>query len=243
MSKTPTKNELRFAREIVEKIYTEKFHEIRALSHHESALSADAESLRDYLIHAETRTFCILSISFMEDALRRVFVQQWAIDGRQRADDYFGSNGPLSTMSQRVLVATGLGWMTEGDKKETALLRKIRNEFAHNHRVKFLTDDPLAGWAEALTPVEQQWACDEMPVYRDAYLKAPRETVYRMRVYCGSMLLVSRMLTRAKLIGAQLPPDFRVGVGFDSFTAIEQGFVDHAILYCFGALKIREQES
>jgi len=236
--KEPDEADLVAAREIVIELFEERFKELKALNDFECAVLSEADSLRDYLIGTDSRTFCILAISFMEDMLRRTFIQHWKIEGKSALDNYFGSNGPLNTFSQRVLVATGLAWMTMEDQRQTSLLRKIRNEFAHNHKVMALADEPLASWANALHPAERVWDREEMLIYREAYQSAPRETVLRLRIYCNSIFLVSKVLARAKLIGAELPPDFRAGSGFNALTGIEQAFIDHAIKHCFKTLGI-----
>ena len=227
------------AREIVIGIMEERFREIRAATDFERTVIEEAEDLRDYLIEQETRTFCILVVSFMEDVLRRRFIHSWHIDGRATEDAYFGSNGPLSTFSQRLIVAKGLGWLSDEQFKHASVLRKIRNEFAHNHRVRSFAHEPLLGLAESLRPVEKIWHRGEMPLYRAAYDAAPLEVVLRMRVYCNSMAIVGGALARSKLLAEDLPPDLRDGEGFKALTEIEQAFIDHTIRHCFKSLGIR----
>jgi len=209
------------AREILIQVWDEKYEEIRKADDFEKAVDHDAASLWDYLIDRDTRTFCILTVSFMEDVFRRAFEHHWSIQDKGRANDFFGSNGPLNTFSQRILVAGGLGWVRSEDERTIGLLRKIRNELAHNHRVHRLDEDPLLSLAEALQPAETVWYREDFSSYREAYDRANRETVLRMRVYANSMFQVSNLISRAKRIGAELPPNYRTKRGWQGLTEIE----------------------
>jgi hypothetical protein len=230
------------AREFLIKVYEERYERARKSGDLEKGINEDAASLWRYLIDRDTRTFCILAVSFMEDVLRRAFEHHWAIKSKADANDYFGSNGPLNTFSQRILVAVGLNWMTPEDAKLISLLRKIRNEFAHNHRVHRLDQDPLLSLADALAPIERVWYREDNPHFRDAYDQADRETILRMRVYVNSMFQVSNLLNRAKLIGAELPPDFRTTRGWAGLSQIEQDFIDHAIRHCYITLGVNPSD-
>ncbi|MGK9145912.1 hypothetical protein KXR77_20980 [Xanthomonas euvesicatoria] len=222
--------------EILQKTLKDSYAEVRAASEIEANIASEADSLTYFLQSSDSRAFCILAVSFLEDALRRTLIEYWALSSRESQDNYFGSNGPLSTFSQRILVAVGLGWISNHQAKSATRLRKIRNEFAHNHLVHNLTDQKLYKSAEGLHPYDKAW--QEIPEYNDAYLLLDLEKILRMRVYCNVFQIVGGVLARAKLMSSGIPPSFWPGIGFDNLTEIEQHFGDHMIQFCFSVTGI-----
>lgn len=226
------------AQEILLGTLLDSFREERAATKLENELLEEAGELRDFLIDQDTRTFCILAVSFMEDALKRRFAEQWNITSAADENLYFGSNGALSTFSQRLAVARGLGWLNKHELAQASILRKIRNHFAHNHKLHDIDREPLAGLADSLRPIEKVWYNDGMENYVAAYDVASRATILRMRIYCNSIFVVSAALSRSKLMAAHLPADMRDGTGYNSLTEVEQRFIDHAVKHCFRSLGI-----
>lgn len=203
----------------------------------EKEVAAEAEFLASYLIEADTRTCCILAVSFLEDTLKKNFIEKWTIEKRKAYDNYFGSNCPIGTLSQRTVVAQALNWLPKGIIKELDLLRKIRNEFAHNHRVHSLIDEPLQSYAAQLEDRERTWDKDDAALYQAAYREAPTEVRLRIRLYCCVLFAVSQMLARSKLISLDVPPNYREE-GFFGLTKIEQDLIDTMVGYCLRSLKI-----
>jgi len=204
----------------------------------EEEVAAEAESLASYLLEADTRTCCILAVSFLEDTLKKNFIEKWKIVTREGLDTHFGSNGPISSLLQRTVVAQALQWLPMTLVKEVDLLRKIRNEFAHNHRVHSLLEEPLQSYAARLDERERVWDIDGADMYRAAYRTAAKETQLRMRVYCCVLFAVSQILARSKLINHDIPPSYR-DEGFVGLTRIEQDLIDTMIKYCLCSLNIK----
>ncbi len=225
------------AAEFLKDILDAKYDQARDQTPLEKEVAAEAESLARYLTETDTRTCCILAVSFLEDTLKKNFVEKWEIEGRKSYDIHFGSNGPISTLAQRTVVAQALQWFPHGAVKEVDLLRKIRNEFAHNHRVHSLTEEPLRSYAIQLAAREKTWDRDGATIYQAAYRKAPKETQLRMRIYCGVLFAVGQMLARSKLIANDVPPGYREE-GFFGLTKIEQDLIDTMVRYCLRSLKI-----
>jgi DNA-binding MltR family transcriptional regulator len=223
------------AREIVIQVFDTAYDRLK-FDHTEleKSLLEEASALSDYLRTCDSRTYCILAVSFMEDALRRLFVNRWNISKRSEHDRHFGSNGPLSTFSQRVLIAKGLGWIGEEAVAEAQMLRRLRNEFAHNHRLLSLHDPIALKFVNTLPHAELIWKGIE--TYDRCLQKADAEGLLRMRVFCIAIGLVSRLVKSSKLIAADLPPNWRNGSGYDGLTKVEQGFMDIMIQHCFGSL-------
>ncbi|MGJ0239028.1 hypothetical protein ACQEPB_11005 [Novosphingobium fluoreni] len=230
--------DIKTARELVIEIFQDRFQRARKKAEFEEEFMRDAEDVRDFLIDRDTRTFCIISVSFVEDILKRTFEHYWNIQGKEKRDGFFGSNGPLNTFSQRSLVAAGCGWISKESAAETALLRKIRNEFAHNHRIHSLDQEPVRSWISAIPAREEAWNQSQMSNYVHALSAASQETRYRMRLYCASMYVVGSTLARSKLIKEEPPPEFRYEKGYDGLTDIEQACIDHTIKHCFRTIGI-----
>lgn len=213
-----------------------KYELARPNSELEHSLREEAKALSEYLLKADNRTACILAVSFLEDAIKRNFIDKWAITPNL-TDQFFGPNGPLSTIFQRVTVAQGLGWIPEKAIADMATLRKLRNQFAHNHRVHSFTEEPLLSWANELSPIEQIWNVEGATHYQKAYREASLELRLRTRVACCVFLGVSKLIARSNLIKFELEPSYRAG-GFEGLTEIEKDFIDIIASHCFASLGI-----
>lgn len=227
------------ARELMQDVLDGKFDLARVRSQFDNDIAAEAEELSYFLVGSDTRTFAILAISFLEDTLKLNFVDKWAIEKRKQHDAFFGSNGPLSTFSQRTLIARGLKWWPEELMGEIDTLRRIRNEFAHNHRVHNLMEEPLLSWASSLEERERIWDNDKAPNYQEAYGQADKETRLRMRIGCCVFGAVGLLLARSKLIDYDVPPEYREK-GYHGLLNVEQDLLNTMIGYCFRCLEIEK---
>lgn len=230
---------MRRAEEILEQTLREHYEEVRAADDFETELANELDELGDFVIGRDTRTYCILMASFLEDTLQRTFCRQWKVSSRKSRDDFFGSNGPLSTFSQRVLVATALGWLSEKPSGEARTLRKIRNELAHNHKVHILTEPPLHDLATSLAPRETTFV--SLPGYEEALGGATLETRLRLRVFSSAALIAGQILFRAKMHRHGLGP-LKRDSGYDALTGVEQRVIDVTVRHCFSTLSYTESE-
>lgn len=237
MSNEDDRNEAA-ARELTLEFYRDHYRNFKPADEFEQGIIAEALQLTAFIASAGTRAFCILLCSFVEDTFKRNFINKWKIASKDQQSIYFGGNGPLSTFSQRMLIATGIGWLSSEAHAEMSLIRKIRNEFAHNHRVHSLDTDPLASWARGLKQRETAWNKDEMPLYKDAYSKVDTEIKLRLRYLCASFWITSSFLTRSKLLAAGMPAEFRNPLGWSGYSEVEQELIECTIRACFHALGI-----
>lgn len=231
---------VKLAREVLLGTLLDSYRAHRQSTALERELVAEASELTGFLTSKDTSTFAILAVSYMEDALRRRFAEQWAIVGSADQDMYFGANGPLSTFAQRLAVSKGVGWLTSEDLKQASILRKIRNHFAHNHKIHEVDSDPLLSLADALPAHERVLYAPRAIYYTSAYDVADARSRLRMRIFCASMAIVCKILVRSKLIAAHLPTDLRDGTGFSSLTELEQDFTDIIIRHCLASLNIQK---
>jgi len=228
------------ARNLILEINARRFSHARTATEFERRVLAEAEALGEFAREADTRTYCILVVSFVEDTLRENFMERWQIRPAQR-NDFFGANGPLSTFSQRITLASGMNWLPKFFEKDAGLLRKIRNEFAHNHRVHSLTQEPLLSWANSLKPAETVWIseADTDTRYRDAYAAANRETQLRIRILCVALHIIAAVIARSKNLANELPPNYRASENADGMTDIELGLIDAMVCHAYLSLGIR----
>lgn len=218
------------AEKILQETLRDQYQEVRAADDLEAELASELSDLSGYVSNADTRTFCILMTSYLEDTLERVFCREWGISGRKSRDEYFGSNGPLSTFSQRISVATALRWISNSISIEAKVLRKIRNELAHRHKVHFLSKPPLEDLMTAIKPREETF--DSIEGYTEALRKLDREKRLRLRVFCASALIAGQVISRARMLRQGLFSLDREG-GYDSLMEIEQRIISITVDHCF----------
>jgi len=224
------------ARKFLREDRERRFSVARKLSEFEKRIIDEAEALGEYARERDSRTFCILVGSFMEDTFKSNFVEQWSIKKKEMGD-FFGANGPLCTFSQRLLVASGLDWLPSRIEKDARTLKNIRNEMAHNHRVHDLTQEPLLSWVNNLSEVEKTWLTSTDGRYAAAYDIADAETRLRVRVFSQSLMVISSALTNPRLIANSLSPSYREE-GWDGLTDVEKGLIDVMIRQAYFAFGI-----
>lgn len=98
------------------------------------ALEADLASQSD-------RSLAILGFSFLDSMLRGL-LEAWFIDAAKKAALFEGT-GPLSTASAKIALAHATGLISDDERRDLDLLRKIRNKFAHEHAQGSFNTDPV----------------------------------------------------------------------------------------------------
>lgn len=90
---------------------------------------------------AQVLIFC----SYLEDRVRELIkVRLKHLGSIVQEDAIFGSNGPLSTFGNRLLLSYQLGWLSPKHYKSLNALRKIRNHFAHRAFAVSISDPDIA---------------------------------------------------------------------------------------------------
>ena len=80
----------------------------------------------------------LVSCGFLEEQLREVLLA-FMRDTPQTVELLDGGNAPLGTFSSRIGAAYSLGFITEAEHHDLTIIRRIRNEFAHNIEASFET--------------------------------------------------------------------------------------------------------
>ena len=94
----------------------------------------------DVLNGESPRGGVLVAASFLENLLLKV-IQSFLVEGKQQEQILSGFNAPIGTLSAKIALAAALGLISERERRECDLVRKIRNKFAHNVHPTFSDDD------------------------------------------------------------------------------------------------------
>lgn len=85
----------------------------------------------------ETDRGAALAAAAMIDELLRRVLSGFLVANKGAKALLDGFNAPLGTLSSRIAASFALGLISEREHRECELIRKIRNEFAHQVKVSF----------------------------------------------------------------------------------------------------------
>jgi hypothetical protein len=80
----------------------------------------------------------LISTGFVEEQLKRVILA-FMLDESTSRELFEGGNAPLGTLSSRISAAYALGLITHDEWHDLHLIRRIRNDFAHQVTTTFET--------------------------------------------------------------------------------------------------------
>jgi DNA-binding MltR family transcriptional regulator len=118
--------------------------------------------LRHFEIRAEIeaqsdRAAALVAAAYLEERLREAIralftdaVVQVKESGQTVESRLFEGTGPLATFSAKISIALALGLVGPESLRELHLIRKIRNEFAHNAEPLGFGDSPVSDWCREL---------------------------------------------------------------------------------------------
>jgi mannitol operon repressor len=87
----------------------------------------------------ETERGAALAAAFLDDLLSGVFLA-FLIPNDSGHALLDGFNAPLGTLSARIAACHAMGLISEDEFRESEIVRKARNEFAHKVKMSFLND-------------------------------------------------------------------------------------------------------
>lgn len=91
------------------------------------------------LLRAESdRGAVLISTGYMEEQLKDILLA-FMLDTPQAKELVTSGNAPLGTFSSRIAACYTLGLISEREHHDMTLLRKIRNDFAHDMHTSFET--------------------------------------------------------------------------------------------------------
>lgn len=91
----------------------------------------EVEVFRSALSKETDRGCALFASSYIDKALSDLLYSALAYD-KKIENDLFEGNAPLATFSARIKMAFYLGKISKVERQDLDLIRKIRNEFAHN---------------------------------------------------------------------------------------------------------------
>lgn len=99
--------------------------------------------------HSESdRGAAVLAGSYAENVLGKYLA--YKCTDKSKEEDLFGSNGPLSTFSQRILISESFGLISKNTAETLNYIRKVRNHFAHHPLDASFGSSPVREWIEVL---------------------------------------------------------------------------------------------
>ena len=110
---------------------------------------ADFVPFLDDLNKETARGAVLVAATYLERQLGEI-VASFLVEGRPAKNLLAGFNAPLGTFAARAAAAEALGLISADEFGDLQRIRKVRNEFAHNHRAAF-SDPGVTRLCSALT--------------------------------------------------------------------------------------------
>ena len=107
-----------------------------AKSHRRDSLHPPPRGFYERLDSNDDRGAAILGVAYLDAVLEDAFRSRLRPDTPESVFDY---RGPVGDLSSRIEMAFALGWIAVDTRLDLTLLRRIRNDFAHDydHRLSF----------------------------------------------------------------------------------------------------------
>jgi DNA-binding MltR family transcriptional regulator len=175
------------------------------------------------------RSTAILIAALVDDELTNYMRRQLSAPTKL-VDRLFEQRGPFGTLSSKIDCAHALGWLGEEVWKNLHLIRKIRNEFAHNPNIKSFDRDPVLSHLN-----EMIFDCTvlERMGFRTILRNLQEDTRVRYLVSC---LFTLHHFLRTAIVGPTLLQHVggkRVySPSYDKLSAGEKSVIDWVIAYC-----------
>ena len=87
--------------------------------------------------HEEShRGSVLVACSFLEEQLR-IIIDSYLVENSDKNTLLSGFNAPIGSFSARIITAHCLGLISDNERDDCTLIRKVRNKFAHNYKISF----------------------------------------------------------------------------------------------------------
>jgi len=133
-----------------------------------------AEQQRAYLEEANRNTdrgTAILVGAYLDTQLE-VLLSSFMIADAPLVDRLFNPTQPLGSFGARMMLAYGLGLISEVEHHDLKIIQSIRNDFAHDLHGLTFQNDSITSRIENLTVGQEVWDLENYPrVYRDIKLR------------------------------------------------------------------------
>lgn len=97
----------------------------------------------------DDRNLSLMLAAYMEDILGSVLLH-YLVDGASAKELVTGFNAPLGTFASRTRAAHALGLISDQQSRTLNLIRKIRNQFAHNWELESFDHPSIGGILDSM---------------------------------------------------------------------------------------------
>jgi len=163
-----------------------------------------------------SRALAIVVFSYIDDKLRALMLSHFNPGIAGGAESLFDGFGPLSTASSRIKVAGGLWWLSPMTYRHLELLRRIRNEFAHNPFLATFDESPVRDLLAQFSPVEEEpWRlmADDLI----AHGTATRRQLFHVRAVLTCSHMIQELRANPIALKMGLSPSALIEDGFAVF--------------------------
>jgi DNA-binding MltR family transcriptional regulator len=150
----------------------------------------------------------VLIFSFIENAMRELFAEELSPDTPGGVSSLFDPFGPLSTTSAQIKMLSALEWISPKTAKNLDLIRKIRNQFAHDPPEDGFHNKKIRSLIESMHPFEA-------PILDPSFLKGFDLPLIDSSQLGGRVLFVSRAALTFSHMAQELmthPKEMRMGL-------------------------------
>ncbi len=113
---------------------------------------SDYHSMLKFYHNESDRAAALLASSFLEAFLAQ-FLKKFMIDDQQVCDALLKGSGPLATFYARRECAYAFGHIDEKKRNDIKYIAKIRNVFAHNHKMHSFNETQITDLCQNLSTV------------------------------------------------------------------------------------------
>ncbi len=146
----------------------------------------------DVLNEESARGKALVAASFLENLLLDI-IAAYLIPGKSQKQLMVGFNAPIGSLSAKIALAAALGLVSEEERRECDLIRRIRNKFTHNAHAAF--DDPdIRDLCSSLAFAAQNYGDVTVPAVGQfsSSVVGLISTLTNRAVYAGRVRLTSR---------------------------------------------------
>ncbi|HHS9855031.1 TPA: DUF4145 domain-containing protein [Klebsiella quasipneumoniae subsp. quasipneumoniae] len=176
--------------------------------------SAVFSELRKEFASGSDRGMTIVSASMLDNLLKEL-LEHFMIHN-QKPDDrkrLFSNNGPLSSFSNKMLMAHSLGLISDYEKKLLNNIRNVRNRFAHELAEVSFADSSISGICDNMIIPDDLLISmnidnklgDRFVIYKPK--KENKREIFQMAVYVAITMLSARR-TQINFYRANNPEEF-----------------------------------
>lgn len=194
---------------------------IKGIAHKDFRLKEFREFFVDLGTESD-RALAVIAFTYIEARLEELLsdVLNPEIVGKPRKYPVFGYGGPLETAAKRINMAGALYWITPQTFSDLHYLRRIRNAFAHQHKLNRFATARIKSYVSELSPIEAK------PLEAIGYhepLDVRAQFHLRSVFVAGDML--QQLATAPRAIAQGLPPTAAIAGDYDGMAPVIKDIV------------------